>query len=135
MAIGRSNFTIMTTISRSMNCGNDGAPQMVRCNKLHCRISSPAGHAFVEFKWTTEETIAWLNDACELPQYAELFRRHHVTGGDVARIAAANTSFLFSLGVTNPVHRQKLQLKAMDLVLFGYRCKMIHSIEIATPLI
>lgn len=25
------------------------------------------------------------------------------------------------LGITNPVHRQKLQLKAMDVVLFGYR--------------
>ncbi len=40
----------------------------------------------------------------------------------VCRIAVQNSSYLSNvLGIKNGVHRQKLQLKALDVVLFGYR--------------
>jgi hypothetical protein len=36
-------------------------------------------------------------------------------------MAVQNSTFLNSLGIKNYVHRQKMQLKALDLVLFGFQ--------------
>ena len=35
------------------------------------------------------------------------------------RMAVQNSTYLSTLGIKNYVHRQKIQLKALDLVLFG----------------
>lgn len=37
----------------------------------------------------------------------------------VFRLASNSQSFTASLGIKNPVHKQKLAIKATDLVLFG----------------
>lgn len=69
--------------------------------------------------WTVEHTVEWLIGSCELPQYAEKFRKHKVTGSKVPLIAVGGTFLSKVLGITNPIHRSKITLKAMDVVLFG----------------
>ena len=69
--------------------------------------------------WTVEVTIEWLTKNCELPQYAENFRKHSVTGSKLPLIAVGGSFLSKHLGITNPIHRSKITLKAMDVVLFG----------------
>lgn len=77
-----------------------------------------------ERNWTVEETLDWLREAVELPQYAPVFQANAVDGATLPRLAIQNAGFLANvLKISNPVHRQKLQLKAMDVVLFGYRLR------------
>jgi hypothetical protein len=37
----------------------------------------------------------------------------------VCRMAANNVNYLNHLGIKDPIHKQKIVLKAMDVVLFG----------------
>ncbi|XP_078601688.1 stromal interaction molecule 1-like isoform X3 [Branchiostoma floridae x Branchiostoma japonicum] len=79
------------------------------------------------YNWTVEHTVAWLVNAVELPQYAATFETNAVDGSALPRLAVNNPHFLTTiLGITNPVHRQKIALKAMDVVLFG-PAKQGHS--------
>ncbi|XP_054164583.1 stromal interaction molecule homolog [Oppia nitens] len=68
--------------------------------------------------WTVDQTVDWLCDVVELPQYATQFYSSAVDGLALPRLAA-NTQYITILGITNPIHKQKLALKAMDVVLFG----------------
>ncbi|CAG2101286.1 unnamed protein product [Medioppia subpectinata] len=68
--------------------------------------------------WTSDETIDWLCNVVELPQYVAQFENNAVDGLALPRLAA-NTQFISILGITNAIHKQKLALKAMDVVLFG----------------
>ncbi|KAK0418250.1 hypothetical protein QR680_013457 [Steinernema hermaphroditum] len=75
-----------------------------------------------ERSWSDHEVIDWLSKVVGLPQYANNFMAAKVTGIALPRLAVQNSSYLATvLGVTKSVHRQKIQLKAMDLVLFGFR--------------
>lgn len=70
--------------------------------------------------WTTEETVQWLKECVELPQYEKNFREFRVTGNTLPRIAANEPSFLsMQLKILDQRHKQKLNLKALDAVLFG----------------
>ena len=86
--------------------------------------------------WTVEQTVDWLTNVVELPQYTEHFQHNAVDGMALPRYLfshpwplcslirhsvrlAANTQFISILGINNPIHKQKLALKAMDVVLFG----------------
>lgn len=70
--------------------------------------------------WTVEETITWLTSNVELPQYAEAFQEHQVNGTTLPRMAINSSHFLSSvLGIKDPIHKHKISLKAMDIVLFG----------------
>lgn len=70
--------------------------------------------------WTVEETIEWLVNCVELPQYVKAFEENGVDGSTLPRMAVANNNYLSSvLGVKDVIHKQKLTLKAMDVVLFG----------------
>uniref|UniRef100_A0A4D5RIF5 Putative conserved plasma membrane protein n=1 Tax=Ixodes scapularis TaxID=6945 RepID=A0A4D5RIF5_IXOSC len=70
--------------------------------------------------WTMEETIEWLVSCVELPQYVKAFEENGVDGSTLPRMAIANNNFLSSvLGIKDVIHKQKLTLKAMDVVLFG----------------
>ncbi|XP_077518595.1 stromal interaction molecule isoform X17 [Amblyomma americanum] len=70
--------------------------------------------------WTVEETIEWLVSCVELPQYAKAFEENAVDGSTLPRMAVANNNYLSSvLGIKDVIHKQKLTLKAMDVVLFG----------------
>ncbi|KAG5882768.1 hypothetical protein JTB14_029944 [Gonioctena quinquepunctata] len=69
--------------------------------------------------WTVEQTTDWLTTCVELPQYVPQFLEHRVTGANLPRLAVNNAPYLAVLGIKDPIHKQKIALKAMDVVLFG----------------
>uniref|UniRef100_A0A0N5A175 SAM domain-containing protein n=1 Tax=Parastrongyloides trichosuri TaxID=131310 RepID=A0A0N5A175_PARTI len=71
--------------------------------------------------WNEEKMIDWLINSVKLPQYIDNFRKAKVTGIYLPRMALPSGAFLSeTMGIRNYVHRQKIQLKALDVVLFGY---------------
>lgn len=75
-----------------------------------------------EHNWSTNDIVNWLQYGVELPQYKATFEYHRVSGLMMPRISSQNSSYLTTiLGILNPIHRHKIQLKAMDVVLFGYK--------------
>lgn len=78
--------------------------------------------------WTTDDTVQWLKEAVELPQYEKNFREFRVTGNTLPRIAANEPSFMsMQLKILDPRHKQKLNLKALDAVLFGPPLRPQHN--------
>uniref|UniRef100_M3ZE52 Stromal interaction molecule 2 n=1 Tax=Xiphophorus maculatus TaxID=8083 RepID=M3ZE52_XIPMA len=78
--------------------------------------------------WTTEDTVQWLKESVELPQYEKNFRDFRVTGNTLPRIAANEPSFMsMQLRVLDQRHKQKLNLKALDAVLFGPPLRPQHN--------
>ncbi|XP_052865233.1 stromal interaction molecule homolog [Anopheles cruzii] len=70
--------------------------------------------------WTVDQTTEWLAQSVQLPQYVHLFRLHKVTGKVLPRLAVNNMHYVSNvLGIKDPIHKQKIALKAMDAVLFG----------------
>ncbi|CAL9700293.1 unnamed protein product [Knipowitschia caucasica] len=70
--------------------------------------------------WTQEEVLRWLKDFVELPQYEKNFKEFKVTGNTLPRIAANEPAFLSGhLKVQDQRDKQKLNIKALDVVLFG----------------
>lgn len=89
--------------------------------------------------WTVEQTTEWLTTNVDLPQYANTFKIHRVNGATLPRyclnilqkrekskselnfrLAVNNMHYLNNvLGIKDPIHKQKIALKAMDVVLFG----------------
>ncbi|CAI6345962.1 unnamed protein product [Macrosiphum euphorbiae] len=71
--------------------------------------------------WTVEQTCDWLSTSVELPQYVPNFIQHRVTGAHLPRLAVTNNMQILTnvLGIKDPIHKQKIALKAMDVVLFG----------------
>lgn len=70
--------------------------------------------------WTVDQTTEWLAQSVQLPQYVRLFRMHKVTGKVLPRLAVNNMHYVSNvLGIKDPIHKQKIALKAMDAVLFG----------------
>lgn len=70
--------------------------------------------------WTMEDTVTWLKESVELPQYEKNFRDFRVTGNTLPRMAANEPSFMsMQLKILDQRHKQKLNLKALDAVLFG----------------
>ncbi|XP_043249286.1 stromal interaction molecule homolog [Colletes gigas] len=80
--------------------------------------------------WTIEQTSEWLTSNVELPQYVPTFIQHRVTGATLPRLAVNNMHYLSNvLGIKDPIHKQKIALKAMDVVLFGPPKDTGHSIK------
>uniref|UniRef100_A0A3P9P510 Stromal interaction molecule 2 n=1 Tax=Poecilia reticulata TaxID=8081 RepID=A0A3P9P510_POERE len=78
--------------------------------------------------WTTEDTVQWLKESVELPQYEKNFRDFRVTGNTLPRIAANEPSFIsMQLRILDQRHKQKLNLKALDAVLFGPPLRPQHN--------
>uniref|UniRef100_T1D8C9 Stromal interaction molecule 1-like protein n=1 Tax=Crotalus horridus TaxID=35024 RepID=T1D8C9_CROHD len=72
------------------------------------------------YNWTVEEVVQWLITYVELPQYEDTFRKLQLTGHAMPRLAITNATMTGTLlKMTDRSHRQKLQLKALDTVLFG----------------
>uniref|UniRef100_A0A8C5QGQ1 Stromal interaction molecule 1 n=1 Tax=Leptobrachium leishanense TaxID=445787 RepID=A0A8C5QGQ1_9ANUR len=72
------------------------------------------------YNWTVEEVAQWLITYVELPLYEETFRKLQLSGRDMPRLAITNATMTGTLlKMTDRSHRQKLQLKALDTVLFG----------------
>ncbi|XP_051822104.1 stromal interaction molecule 2 isoform X2 [Antechinus flavipes] len=78
--------------------------------------------------WTLEDTLQWLIEVVELPQYEKNFRENNVKGTTLPRIAGPEPVFVISqLKIIDRSHRQKLQLKALDVVLFGPLTRPPHN--------
>lgn len=78
--------------------------------------------------WTLEDTILWLKESVELPQYERNFRDFRVNGNTLPRIAANEPSFMSQhLKIVDQRHKQKLNLKALDAVLFGPPLRPHHN--------
>ncbi|NWR79009.1 STIM1 protein, partial [Centropus unirufus] len=72
------------------------------------------------YNWTVDEVVQWLITYVELPQYEDTFRKLQLSGRAMPRLAVNNVTLMGSvLKMTDRSHRQKLQLKALDTVLFG----------------
>ncbi|CAM2113437.1 unnamed protein product [Caretta caretta] len=78
--------------------------------------------------WTQEETLQWLVEFVELPQYEKNFKDSNVKGTTLPRIAVNEPAFMIAhLKIIERSHRQKLQLKALDVVLFGPLARPSHN--------
>ncbi|XP_075888186.1 stromal interaction molecule 1b isoform X2 [Nelusetta ayraudi] len=72
------------------------------------------------YNWTLLQVEDWLLISVELPQYTETFRKHQLDGKAIPRLAVKNSTLMVSLlKILDRSHAQKLQLKALDIVLFG----------------
>ena len=64
--------------------------------------------------------VSWLENTVGLPQYSETFHLYKITGRHLPQIAINTDQILQNLLlITNSKHKQKIQLRAMDVVLFG----------------
>lgn len=70
------------------------------------------------YNWTIDETVYWLSNYVELPEYTSLFEERAINGSVLPRLAA-DPQFLNRLGITDPSAKKKISIKAMDVVLFG----------------
>ncbi|XP_060886931.1 stromal interaction molecule 2 isoform X2 [Labrus mixtus] len=78
--------------------------------------------------WTMEDTVQWLTESVELPQYEKNFRDFRVTGNTLPRLAANEPLFMsMQLKILDQRHKQKLNLKALDAVLFGPPLRPQHN--------
>uniref|UniRef100_A0A3Q0SP66 Stromal interaction molecule 1a n=1 Tax=Amphilophus citrinellus TaxID=61819 RepID=A0A3Q0SP66_AMPCI len=72
------------------------------------------------YNWTVDKVVEWLISYVELPQYEDAFRKMNFNGSAMSRLAVKNTTLTLSiLKILDRSHVQKLQLKALDTVLFG----------------
>ncbi|XP_041653309.1 stromal interaction molecule 1a isoform X2 [Cheilinus undulatus] len=72
------------------------------------------------YNWTVDEVVEWLISYVELPQYVEAFPKMNLNGSAMPRLAIKNTTLMHTiLKILDRSHVQKLQLKALDTVLFG----------------
>ncbi|KAK2816973.1 hypothetical protein Q5P01_025164 [Channa striata] len=78
--------------------------------------------------WTQDEVLRWLKEFVELPQYERNFKDFKVNGNTLPRIAANEPSFLSGqLKVQDQRDKQKLNIKALDVVLFGPPTRPHHN--------
>uniref|UniRef100_A0A4W4HPH6 SAM domain-containing protein n=1 Tax=Electrophorus electricus TaxID=8005 RepID=A0A4W4HPH6_ELEEL len=78
--------------------------------------------------WTQEDVLRWLREFVELPQYDQNFKELHVNGNTLPRIASNEPSFMSTyLKIQDQQHKQKLKLKALDVVLFGPPTRPPHN--------
>ena len=68
--------------------------------------------------WTTDETIYWLENFVELPEYSHIFVQMSINGTLLPRLAT-DSQFLNKLGIADPSAKKKISIKSMDVVLFG----------------
>ncbi|KAM9329418.1 stromal interaction molecule 2 [Gastrophryne carolinensis] len=148
----RSSFEAIRTIHKQMDDDNDGGIEVEEsvdflredmnykdASQKHNHLHREDKHITVEdlwkqwktsevHNWTEEETVRWLHEFVELPQYERTFRENSVKGTTLPRIAVNEPMFMIShLKITDRSHRQKLHLKALDVVLFGPLTRPPHN--------
>ncbi|KAJ8000550.1 hypothetical protein DPEC_G00181270 [Dallia pectoralis] len=78
--------------------------------------------------WTQGDVLSWLREFVELPQYEQNFKDFRVNGNTLPRIAANEPAFLSGqLKVLEQRDKQKLNIKALDVVLFGPPTRQPHN--------
>lgn len=70
------------------------------------------------YNWTVDETVFWLVNHVELPDYSRIFEENAINGTILPRLAT-DSQFVYKLGITEPSAKSKISIKAMDVVLFG----------------
>lgn len=70
------------------------------------------------YNWTIDETVYWLVNYVELPEFSEIFNNNAINGSLLPRLAA-DSQFINRLGISDPSAKKKISIKAMDVVLFG----------------
>ncbi|KHJ94950.1 hypothetical protein OESDEN_05117, partial [Oesophagostomum dentatum] len=89
-----------------------------------------------ERAWTTEQVLNWIVNEVNLPMYADRFTELKIDGTALPRLAVHNSTFMTNqLGIKSSVHRQKLRLNALDVVLFGHRDPSSKGKDIALALL
>ncbi|RXN06219.1 stromal interaction molecule 1-like protein [Labeo rohita] len=84
------------------------------------------------YNWTVDKVVVWLSDYVELPQYEEAFRKLNFNGTSMPRLAVKNVTLTQTvLKILDRSHFQKLQLKALDTVLFGAPMSNLVRLQIA----
>lgn len=91
----------------------DGKDRSISVDELWVSWTSSEVH-----NWTTDETVYWLTNYVELPEYSHLFQQNSINGSLLPRLAA-DSAFISRLGITDPSAKSRLSIKAMDVVLFG----------------
>lgn len=91
----------------------DGKDRSITVDELWSSWISSEVH-----NWTTDETVYWLTNYVELPEYSQLFEQNSINGTLLPRLAA-DTSYISRLGITDPSAKSRISIKAMDVVLFG----------------
>ncbi|XP_072518695.1 stromal interaction molecule 1b isoform X1 [Salminus brasiliensis] len=72
------------------------------------------------YNWSVGKVEDWLINYVDLPQYADSFRKNEISGKTLPRLAVKNATLTLSmLKILDRSHAQKLQLKALETVLFG----------------
>ncbi|KAL7853809.1 hypothetical protein AOLI_G00206530 [Acnodon oligacanthus] len=80
------------------------------------------------YNWSVEQVEEWLINHVELPPYVDSFRKNEISGKALPRLAVKNATLTLSvLKIQERSHAQKLQLKALDTVLFGPPQMSRHS--------
>ncbi|KAF6133136.1 stromal interaction molecule 2 [Phyllostomus discolor] len=148
----RFSLEALQTIHKQMDDDKDGgievdeSDEFIRedmkykdATKKHSHLHREDKHITVEdlwkrwktsevHNWTLDDTLQWLIEFVELPQYEKSFRDNNVKGTTLPRIAVHEPSFMISqLKISDRSHRQKLQLKALDVVLFGPLTRPPHN--------
>ncbi|XP_029706220.1 stromal interaction molecule 2-like isoform X2 [Takifugu rubripes] len=78
--------------------------------------------------WTQDVVLRWLREFVELPQYEKNFKEFKVNGNTLPRIAANEPSFLsYHLRIQDQRDKHKLNIKALDAVLFGPPSRPAHN--------
>eukprot|EP00079_Xenopus_tropicalis_P017115 XP_004916816.1 PREDICTED: stromal interaction molecule 2 [Xenopus tropicalis] len=148
----RSSLEAICTIHKQMDDDKDGGIEVEESDEFlredlnykdasqkHNHLHREDKHITVEdlwaqwktsevHNWTEEETLQWLLEFVELPQYEKNFRENSVKGTALPRIAVNEPVLMISqLKITDRSHRQKFQLKALDVVLFGPPTRPPHN--------
>lgn len=72
------------------------------------------------YNWSVAQVEEWLLSSVDLPQYSASFRKLQLNGTALPRLAVKNSTLTCSvMKISDRSHAQKLQLKALDTVLFG----------------
>ncbi|XP_029445603.1 stromal interaction molecule 2 [Rhinatrema bivittatum] len=148
----RFSLEALRTIHKQMDDDKDGGIEVEESDEFlredlkykdasnkHSRLHKEDEHITIEdlwkswktsevHNWTQEETLQWLFEFVELPQYESNFKENNVKGTTLPRIAVNEPTFMISqLKIIDRSHRQKLQLKALDVVLFGPLTRPPHN--------
>ncbi|XP_038854469.1 stromal interaction molecule 2-like [Salvelinus namaycush] len=113
----RYSLEALRNIHREMDDDQDGGIEVEES------VESLSVH-----NWTQDEVLRWLREFVELPQYENNFKDFRVNGNTLPRIAANEPSFLSGqLKILDQRDKQKLNIKALDVVLFGAPIRPPHN--------
>lgn len=111
--INDNNAGAYSTAHKLRYLHQDGKDRSISVDELWEAWKSSQVH-----NWTVDETVYWLVNSVELPEYSQLFEQHSINGTMLPRLAA-DLHFVTKLGITEPSAKSKISIKAMDVVLFG----------------